>query len=863
MESKLFLDINNSNKENEELLLLNSRLNNKTYNNKKRILPKLNYSSLSDSFDTFPEILKNDKNKKHTLNYKDYSNNQSTDFTKEIRQAKEFKDLEKIYEKWLNRGKNETNKKRELYIKGNYINLRKKNFMTNNLFLKSRKTNLKLDYKNNRFEKSKYNKTQDENISRINNNFKPKRNKNIIKINLFKTKKEVNLRREIEDTIRDNEEKEKIRKEMEHKIKKNMKEKEKKNKAIKTRKSNDEIIRKETEEKMRKEKEEKLRKEKEERMRKDVEEKIKKETEEKIKKETEEKIKKETEEKIKKEMEEKIKKEKVEKIKKEKEEKLRKEIKVKELEEMREKKEKEKKYLILKEKKGLELKEKIRKELEEKNEEEEKEKIEKIKNNLIKKEEYKNYFKYDNNNESINNKLILSKEKNQKIFTKEISEIKDESSIDKFKIKNGHKIRGKFLENNENSKLINNLINKRQDKSNNKNINKRKSKIIKSLELNDIIKNANLFLLEKNNSNINLLKKLEYINSINKIIENEIKENKNSNLITPDEAIYYIDNNIIRFLGYFGSELVYRNITTFIEKTSTNKILRDICFKILTSGLATQKVYKLIIKNEVIRNKINGDEKLFNEYFEEIKSKITDEFQINEDDIYFFTPNIYNYEQNLLIYNSINIQGLESFLKSEKLIFSKKLLLNNLILSPCIFEENFCKSENSWSKKKLKRGGKDYFPPFGWSGISLKVSQKFNKNNLLWLGKKNLKGEWPVAYHAIGNGNIFNRLLDIFDGNLKNEEIKLYKDDKNIENNKNKFPFCGEGLYCSPIIQDVENLADKTSFGVYNTKFRFALMARVNPDKIRSPGGKITRWILSGNYDEIRPYRLLFKICTN
>ena len=40
-------------------------------------------------------------------------------------------------------------------------------------------------------------------------------------------------------------------------------------------------------------------------------------------------------------------------------------------------------------------------------------------------------------------------------------------------------------------------------------------------------------------------------------------------------------------------------------------------------------------------------------------------------------------------------------------------------------------------------------------------------------------------------------------------------------------------------------------------------MARVNPDKIRSPGGKTTSWILSGNYDEIRPYRLLFKICTN
>ena len=37
-------------------------------------------------------------------------------------------------------------------------------------------------------------------------------------------------------------------------------------------------------------------------------------------------------------------------------------------------------------------------------------------------------------------------------------------------------------------------------------------------------------------------------------------------------------------------------------------------------------------------------------------------------------------------------------------------------------------------------------------------------------------------------------------------------------------------------------------------------MTRVNPEKIRSPGGTPVDWILNGNDDEIRPYRLLIKI---
>ena len=66
----------------------------------------------------------------------------------------------------------------------------------------------------------------------------------------------------------------------------------------------------------------------------------------------------------------------------------------------------------------------------------------------------------------------------------------------------------------------------------------------------------------------------------------------------PGKAIYYDDNIIIKFLGFFGSELSLNNIKTYIEINPTKDILRDITFKIIISGLATQKIYKLTIENK-------------------------------------------------------------------------------------------------------------------------------------------------------------------------------------------------------------------------------------------------------------------------
>ena len=80
-------------------------------------------------------------------------------------------------------------------------------------------------------------------------------------------------------------------------------------------------------------------------------------------------------------------------------------------------------------------------------------------------------------------------------------------------------------------------------------------------ELNIIYEKANLFLDEKHND---LIEKLNYILLIEKYLKKEVIVNK-ENLIIPDEAASYPENNIIRILGYFGSEISLNNIKTYIE----------------------------------------------------------------------------------------------------------------------------------------------------------------------------------------------------------------------------------------------------------------------------------------------------------
>ena len=367
-------------------------------------------------------------------------------------------------------------------------------------------------------------------------------------------------------------------------------------------------------------------------------------------------------------------------------------------------------------------------------------------------------------------------------------------------------------------------------------------------------------ILDKRNEN--LIEKIEYIIKVGKIIEKEIKKNKDNNLILPGKAIYYDDNIIIKFLGFFGSELSLNNIKTYIEINPTKEILRDITFKIITSGLATQKIYKLTIenKNDIEKFKENINE--WNIFLKNIKLKISNTYNISPNEMYFFDQKINNtFEIKLLIYNQ-KLTNLENILKKYDLNIKASTLLSHIILSPNMFEPQYSKKYSDWQiNNNLMRGGRKYHPPNNWIGIGLKVKDKYDKaKNNIWLGKENLEGEWPVAYHGIGKGNVFKKVLNILYENLKEGHGQMHNIQLNVENSKEEFPNCGEGVYFSPNIEEAEKYTEKIYLGWYKLKFQFIIMARVNPDKIRSPGGFPVIWILNGNDDEIRPYRLLIKI---
>ena len=440
----------------------------------------------------------------------------------------------------------------------------------------------------------------------------------------------------------------------------------------------------------------------------------------------------------------------------------------------------------------------------------------------------------------INNK-IKNELKSIILYDKKIIEDKNKNSYDE-------KERKKFEEKKKKIEKLNQIQNRCNMIYFSENIKEIEKKM--ENELNIIYEKSNLFLDEKNED---LIEKLNYILTIEKYLKKEVIVNK-ENLIMPEEAASYPENNIIRVLGYFGSEISLSNIKTYIEVNPSKEKLRNITFKILASGLATHKIYRFILDNQKLKKKFEEDVSLWFTYLKNIKSRISTTFNISYDDIIFFGHNFKKFGVYVLIHKN-KVINLDGILKNYDVIIFSNTLLSNIILSPNIFDYNYCKDKNEWKTTNLKRGGRRYYPPYGWIGIGLKVNDKY-KNNI-WIGKENKEGEWAVAYHGVGKGNTFKKVIKILNHNLKAGPGQLYKDQLNVEKSKDIIPYCGEGVYFSPNIEEAEKYAEKTSLGSFSFQFQFVFMTRVNPEKIRSPGGTPVDWILNGNDNEIRPYRLL------
>ena len=121
-----------------------------------------------------------------------------------------------------------------------------------------------------------------------------------------------------------------------------------------------------------------------------------------------------------------------------------------------------------------------------------------------------------------------------------------------------------------------------------------------------------------------LYQRFNYTMEVNKYLGEEIsyiQKKSRKNLVEPSLAIIN-KNYIIRFLGYLGKELSLYRIRTLIEVNPSNEIIRDITFKMILSGLATQRAYKLVIDSDKEKNRFKENIQNFYDYIQEIADRL-------------------------------------------------------------------------------------------------------------------------------------------------------------------------------------------------------------------------------------------------
>lgn len=158
-----------------------------------------------------------------------------------------------------------------------------------------------------------------------------------------------------------------------------------------------------------------------------------------------------------------------------------------------------------------------------------------------------------------------------------------------------------------------------------------------------------------------------------------------------------------------------------------------------------------------------------------------------------------------------------------------------------------------------RRGKRPYYLPLGWYRFGLNVQNKY-KDDELWLGRSNVDGEWPVAFHGTRadavSGIVQQGLLTkaVETDAMLEEAIEQQGEEVNrpglyVATHCNG----GSDLYTEPFVV-------KSASG-QNKQFRIVFQCRVQPGKFtthQSPVNVGEAWRIV-DPTAIRPYGILLK----
>ena len=300
---------------------------------------------------------------------------------------------------------------------------------------------------------------------------------------------------------------------------------------------------------------------------------------------------------------------------------------------------------------------------------------------------------------------------------------------------------------------------------------------------------------------------------------------------------------------------------------------------IINETIYQKKIYNWCFDfGDTINEEYLNDNNKFEILKEKIKRKISKEYNILKDDIIIASPQ----KGSLLvpvisqqdIFNDLILEDLKSKLKDdddkefEESKNVKDIIIGNIIsfckLGKDLLDSKGNRFDNVWGFDE-KRGNIPYNPPYEWIGIGLNVLDKYDNGDNTWIGKKNIKGEWAVAYHGVGRCQESNQGEDmtkkIIEGKFKFGITNLHED---CEDKYHPGQKVGVGVYCTPNIKIAEYYSGVSEKN--GQKYKSVLMVRVRPDTIRcckEHDNAKDIWIVNGTYDEIRAYRILYKLLKN
>ena len=324
-------------------------------------------------------------------------------------------------------------------------------------------------------------------------------------------------------------------------------------------------------------------------------------------------------------------------------------------------------------------------------------------------------------------------------------------------------------------------------------------------------------------------------------------------------------NDYKYILCLIGKILKNKDIEVAIYKNSGEKDRIDLAsIQFIFSGLINRKKYKIGFSTKIgyeiytiVINELSERKK----FIEEWKTKISKAIKVNKDLIILTNPRIINNRLYMdLAFNpklrSIDEQALRKLLKTIEIInVVKRPLVEGCRLSTNIFDPKYHKFYNKILPNQ-KRGGEEYIQPLNWNAYGINVSGKYDFGSNLWLGNKNGKNEFAVAYFGINN--LINKNINMMEnimslmGNFETGKTFI-----NVQNVRKPGHKCKSGAYFYKNPDYAENSSEIIKIGGFEYKIMF--MCRVKTSKIMQPENFNDLWILSPTPDEVRPYKILIK----